>query len=127
MRLCFIMLRSVTVTVVLFVPSSDLDAGRRIEEQHIVSAAMAEVEHVLDRAGRGVDRTAAQTTTVKPVVFDEAHDGSLRDALVADVVLLGEGRDHDEGHAGARTAAAVYRLALQAIRCACRCRTCRGR
>src|SRR6202043_367518 len=64
---------------------------------------------------RSVHRTTAQTTTVKPVVLDEAHDGSLRNALVADVVLLREGRDHDERDACAGTAASVYRLGVQAV------------
>src|ERR1700759_4003352 len=91
-------------------------AGRRIEEQGLGAVARTEVEQILDRAGRGVDRTAAQTTTVKPVVFDEAHDGSLRDALVAHVVLLREGRHYDERDARARAATSVYRLAVQAVR-----------
>jgi len=145
-RLCFITLRSVIVTAVMSIIVAVVtvmavavvvivvtvavvvimtvavvvvrlrEAGPRIEEQRIVSAAVAEVEHVLDRAGLGVDRTAAKTTTLEPVVFDEAHDGSLRDALMADVVLLREWRNDDEGHARAGTAAAVDRLAVQAMR-----------
>ena len=35
---------------------------------------------------------------------------------MADEVLLGERRDYDEGHACARTAAAVHRLAVEAVR-----------
>src|ERR1700759_5169378 len=44
-----------------------LGAGRRIEEQLVRVIAM-EVEHVLDRAGFGVERATAEAAAFEPVV-----------------------------------------------------------
>jgi hypothetical protein len=93
-------------------------AGGRIEEQLVglIVAIAIEIEHVQNRSGACIERATAQRLATQPIVFNEAHHGSLRNARVADVVLLGEGRDQQEGHAGARTAAPVHRLAAEADR-----------
>src|SRR3984957_7054417 len=90
-------------------------ARRRIEQELVVAIALLEVEHVLDRTGSGIEGTAAETLALQPVVFDEAHHGGLRDPVVADIVLLGVGRDHEERDARARTAAPVHRGAVEAV------------
>ncbi len=65
-----------------------------------------------DRAGRGIERALADTLTVQPVVLDELRNRGLRDERVADKVLLGEGRDHQEGLTRTRTAATGDRQAI---------------
>src|SRR5580658_2258112 len=63
-------------------------------------------EHVLDRTGDGIERTARlNPRPVEPVVFDELEDRALIDQRVIDVVLLRERGDHQERDAGSVTAA----------------------
>src|SRR5579864_957695 len=71
------------------------NAEGRIEDQ-LFRALLLEIEHVVDRAGRGIERTLAETLALEPVVLDELRDRGLRDQRVADIVLLGVGRDHQE-------------------------------
>jgi len=109
------------VVVVVLVRRADDDrASGRIEEQRVgaevVAMILIEVEQVHDRSRGGVERAAAETLAVQPVVFDEPHHGSLRDVIAAHVVGLGIGRDHDEGNARTRTAATVHRLAIEPVR-----------
>ena len=79
-------------------------AEGRIEDQ-FRAIGLVEVEHIHDRAGGGVEGAPADTFTLQPVVLDELRDRGLRDEHVADVVLLGVGRDHHER--GTRTWAAA--------------------
>src|SRR5438105_4471801 len=108
------------VVMVLVRRADDHRAGGGIEEQRVgaevVAVVLIEVELVYDRSGGRVERTAAQTLAVQPIVLDEPHHGRLRDVGVADEVRLGVGRDHDERNARTRTAAAVHRLAAEALR-----------
>src|SRR5215470_19757068 len=108
----------VMIIVVITMAAEHDGAGARIEDQLaiVVVDMTIEVEHVLDRARDGVERTARlDALAVEPVVLDEAQDRGLVGQRVVDVVALGEGRDHQQRLAGAVAAAAPGRLAGGAV------------
>src|ERR1700733_4797488 len=68
---------------------------------------MRKVEHRIDGAGDGVERSAAHALSVEPIVFDEAQDGSLIRQAVVNVVAPCIGRDHQQREAGTISASAL--------------------
>src|SRR5580692_7508896 len=108
----YMLLRSLDLVVRHLGLGVDGSEGR-IEDQ-LLAVRLVEVEHVGDRAGGGVERAFTDTlgdgllagSGGQPVVLDELRDRGLRDQRVADVVLLGVGRDHQEGLTRTRTATA---------------------
>src|ERR1700734_3092433 len=83
-----------------------VNEARALVENQFRRVLLLEIEHVVDRTGRGIEGAAAETLAVQPVILDELGDRGLRDLHVADIVLLGVGRDHQEGLASTRTATA---------------------
>src|SRR6266478_1170898 len=85
-------------------------------EDQLPAGLLAEVEHVHDRTGQAlvIEGALTEPLTVQPVVLDELRDRGLCGEHMADEVLLGVGRDHQEWLTHASTAASVHPLAMDA-------------
>src|SRR6267378_5163630 len=113
-----------SVTIVVMVPiaiasgGGDYDPGRLIENQlaRAFVIPIVEVEHVVERAGDGIERAAGlNALTRQPVVFDEPEYRRLIGQGMIDVVRFCERRNHQQRHAGSITATSPCRLAKVAV------------
>src|ERR1700722_3995835 len=80
---------------------------------------VVKVEHVVDRAGDGIEGAATHALSTQPIVFDETQHRRLIGQTVVDIVAPGEGRDHQQRQAWAISASAlcmVYRGAWESGR-----------
>src|SRR5580698_1801026 len=73
---------------------------------------VGEVEHIVQSSGCRIEGTAANTLTCEEGVLDKLRNGSLVGGGAVDVVLLGPGRDDQQGQTRTVTAAALNRLAV---------------
>src|SRR5262249_4482639 len=70
-------------------------AGGRVEEELVTGPVVVEVEHVVERAGDGIERLIAGPAE-RPVVLDEAEDRRLICDRMVDEVRLRKRGDHEQ-------------------------------
>ena len=104
------------MTMMIVIATGDGDHGSSgLVEHHLARVALVavvEVEHVVERAGDGVERTAVLNPLAgQPVVLDEAKHRGLVGQRVIDVVAFRKRRHHQQRHPRSVAAASPCRLA----------------
>jgi hypothetical protein len=83
----------------------------RVQIQRRNVVRRIEIEHPHNGPSRRVERPTAEALALQPVVLDESHHRSQRDARMINMIWPSPRRDHQERNACARTAAPINRLA----------------
>src|SRR2546421_4243839 len=93
----------------------DCCSGLGIQDEPVSARTiLAEVEHVVQSARDCVGRAVANPAEV-PVVFDETKNGGLIGDGVIDEVRLCPGRNHEQGQARTKAAAAILGPATDVV------------